>query len=81
MFIIYNSFGHRLEASKYHVLNLLVTLIDLVRAVATHEIEFHAAEIPLSSKFLVVIVRSFLNGDVCQMHESVGEVIEVVTVP
>lgn len=59
----------------------MVAVINLLLAISAHQVQLHASQIPLASKFIIVIIRCLLNGNVCQVHESVREVIEIVRIP
>jgi hypothetical protein len=71
MFVIDNCFRNRLQAPENQVLNLLVALVDFLGAISRHQVQLHSSEVPLASKFLIVVVGGFLDGHIRQMHESV----------
>ena len=56
MLVIYDGFRNGLQALVYQLLNLLVAVVDLLLAVATHQVQLHAAQVPLPAEFVVVVL-------------------------
>ena len=81
MLVVDDGLGDGLQTPNDQFLNLLVALIHAVRPKPTHQVQLHTSKIPFTSELIIVIIRSFLDGYVGQVHECVGKVIQIITIP
>ena len=80
MLIIYNRFGNWLQAPYDQFLYFEEAIVHFLYAKPGYQIQFHSSQVPLTTKFLIIIISSLLDGNIRQVHVWVWQVFGVAAV-